>query len=377
MYALRELSNHLVRNDLASVAEVSSRPGMNTGSGITPELLRGFYAACAEYAELEPWNKLAERQALQVDAVGDDELRIDKRHHVGRGTIFTSVISTKTADAHIRGLALFYTRADLERRVLPRGEKLALLENPELRRCALCDKKAAPGKELKRCTRCKSTFYCGATCQRGHWPDHKISCMPADAATTAGGPIKWGVKEISILYGPLTSVPFDDLDDIDKNGFAIANLRGEKMYPSAVVFRKGEPDVADATELVWLTRALNAQIGLLKKHPLFMQETMIDLLGLEEVDRQRKVELQVSTLGNDDYLVIRNSTVLTMEDVERLRAAVKRHEEAPPASGEDDTPAPVSSSEAAVDANEAKPRASSASVDDDEDNEEGKACRIM
>lgn len=322
-----------------------------------------------------------------MDAVGDDELRIDRRHHVGRGTIFTSVIGTKAADAHIRGLALFYTRADLERRVLPPGEKLALLENPALRRCANCDKKAAPGKELKRCTRCKSTFYCDATCQRGHWPDHKISCMPADTATQTGSKIKWGVKEISILYGPLTSVPFDDLDAIDKHGFKIANLRGEEMYPSAVVFRKGEPDVADATELVWLTRALIAQIELLKKHPLFMQETMVDLLGLDEVDgedHQRKVELQVSTFGHDDYLVVRNSTVLTMDDVERLRKAVIR-DDAPAVSGEttNHLESDVTASAEAGDAAEVTARATSSSShpgdeeSKEEDSDEGKACCVM
>jgi hypothetical protein len=360
---------------------------MLSGSGITPDLLREYYAACATFAELEPWNRLAERQAIQVDAVGDDELRIDKRHHVGRGTIFTSVIGTKAADAHIRGLALFYTRADLQRRVLPSGEKLASLENPALRRCANCDKKAAPGKELKRCTRCKSTFYCDAACQRGHWPDHKISCLPADSAAPGDKKIQWGVKEISILYGPLTSVPFDDLDTIDKHEFKIANLGGEEMYPSAVVFRKGEPDVADATELVWLTRALHAQIELLKKYPLFMQETMVELLGLDNddgEDHQRKVELQVSTFGHDDYLVARNSTVLTMDDVERLRKAVTR-EDAPTASGETaqhvESVAPATAEEG--DASEAKTRSASSSTHDgdeegkEEDSDEGKACCVM
>ncbi|EGZ13153.1 hypothetical protein PHYSODRAFT_510777 [Phytophthora sojae] len=334
---IQELSQHLIRKDLASVAEVSERPGLISGAGVTTEALSAFYSACDKYAKLEPWNRLAERQAIQVDAVGEEELRLDARHQVGRGTVFSSVISTHTGSGpngesgdHIRGLALFYTRADLERRVLPPGEKLALMENPELRRCAKCDKRAAPGKELKRCTRCKCTFYCDAQCQRGHWKDHKVSCTPpGDAASGAGEhKIVWGAKEMSILYGPQTSVPFDDLDVVAKHSLPIAKVKLEALYPSAVVFRKGVPSVPDVTELAWLTRALNAQIEIVSNQPLFMQNTMGELLGLDEHNgEQRKVELKCKTFGLDDELVIRNSTVLTMQDVERLRKVIKKQQE--------------------------------------------------
>jgi hypothetical protein len=342
---IQELSQHLIRKDLASVAEVSERPGVVSGAGVTPEALAAFYSACERYAKLEPWNRLAERQAIQIDAVGKEELRLDARHHVGRGTVFSSVISTHTGGPngeggdHIRGMALFYTRGDLERRVLPPGEKLALMENPELRRCAKCDKRAAPGKELKRCTRCKCTFYCDAQCQRGHWKDHKVSCTPAaDAPSGADGrKIVWGAKEMSILYGPQTSVPFDDLDVIAKHSLPIAKLKGEALYPSAVVFRKGDPSVPDVTELAWLTRALNAQIEIVSNQPLFMQDTMGELLGMDEHDgEQRKLELRCKTLGCDDELVIRNSTVLTMQDVERLRKVIRKQHAAADAAEEGD-----------------------------------------
>ncbi|KAI9918997.1 hypothetical protein PsorP6_012018 [Peronosclerospora sorghi] len=127
---------------------------------------------CEKYAKVKPWDKLVERQAIQIDAVGKEELRLDGRHDVGRGTVFSSFISTHTGNGengdgreHFRGMAFFYTRADLELRVLPPGEQLALMENPELRRCAKCDKRAGPGRELKRYTRCKCIFYCDAQCQ--------------------------------------------------------------------------------------------------------------------------------------------------------------------------------------------------------------------
>uniref|UniRef100_H3GGT1 MYND-type domain-containing protein n=1 Tax=Phytophthora ramorum TaxID=164328 RepID=H3GGT1_PHYRM len=333
---IQELSQHLIRKDLASVAEVSERPGLNSGTGVTPEALSAFYSACNQYAKLEPWNHLAERQAIQIDAVGEEELRLDARHHVGRGTVFSSVISTHTGSGpngeggdHIRGMALFYTRSDLERRVLPPGEQLALMDNPELRRCAKCDKRAAPGKELRRCTRCKCTFYCDAQCQRGHWKDHKVSCTAPGSATSGAGEHKivWGAKEMSILYGPETSVPFDDLDAIAKHSLPVAKVKGEALYPSAVVFRQGDPSVPDVAELAWLTRALHAQIELVGKQPLFMQDTMGELLGLDDPSgEQRKLELNCKTLGLDDRLVVRNSTVLTMQDVERLRKVIKKQQ---------------------------------------------------
>lgn len=327
---IQELSHHLIRKDLASVAEVSERPGLISGAGVTLEVLGAFYAACAQYANLEPWHRLAERQAIQVDAVGDDEVHFDAHHHVGRGTIFSSVISTHTGSGedseHIRGLAVFYTRADLERRVLPPGERLAFMENPALRRCAKCDKRATVDQDLKRCTRCQCTFYCDAQCQRGHWKDHKISCTPPGRAT-GDHTIAWGAKEMSILYGPLTSVPFDDLDQITKYALPIATVKEEALYPSAVVFRKGDPSVPDVTELAWLTRALNAQIEVVGNHPLFMQETIEELLGVDERPHEpKKLEVQCKTLGVDDQLVIRNSTVLTMQDVERLRQAITKQQ---------------------------------------------------
>ncbi|KAJ0397906.1 hypothetical protein P43SY_002414 [Pythium insidiosum] len=325
---IQELSNHLVKNDLASVAEVSERPGLNSGSGVTPEILKAFYEACARYAQLEPWKHLAERQAIQIDA--REEIRVDRRNEVSRGTVFSSVIASPTSSGQIQGLALFFTRTDLERRVLPAGERLALMENPELRRCAFCDKKAPKGSELKRCTRCKCTFYCGAECQRSHWKDHKISCVPqSDVVEQADKKIVWGAKEMSILYGGATTVPFDDLDSVDKHSLPVAKLHDEELYPTAMVFKFGEPDIPTAADLVWLTRALIAHSELLEKHPLFMQATVGALLGLDEdengVEREQpKVEFACKTLGFDDHLVIRNSSVLTMQDVEKLRAYVKK-----------------------------------------------------
>lgn len=363
----RDLSNHLVKKDLASVAEVSERPGMISGAGVTPEILGHFYDACARYTRLEPWNRLAERQAIQIDA--REEIRIDKHHTVSRGTIFSSVIATRAADANIHGLALFFTRADLERRVLPTGEKLAHIENPELRRCGFCDKKAAKGAELRRCTRCKCTFYCNGECQKAHWKDHKINCIAPGAAVAADSKqIQWGAKEISILFGSMTSVPFDDLDAVDKHGFKVEKYQGEPYYPSAVVFKHGDPEIPDVSSLLWLTRALMAQIELLEKHPQFMQSSLADVLGLDDAAQasdhsrngeQKRIEVLGKTLGFDDHLVVRNSTVLTMSDVEKIRGVVAQQQKK------------------AAAASEGKEEGGSDAAAEEDTEGDGKACTVM
>ena len=48
-----------------------------------------------------------------------------------------------------------------------------------LRACAHC---GATGIELRLCGRCRRTRYCGAVCQRAHWPAHKRECECAGAA---------------------------------------------------------------------------------------------------------------------------------------------------------------------------------------------------
>ncbi|GLE02220.1 hypothetical protein PINS_up011058 [Pythium insidiosum] len=370
---IQELSNHLVKNDLASVAEVSERPGLNSGSGVTPEILKPFYEACARYARLEPWKHLAERQAIQIDA--REQIHVDRRNEVSRGTVFSSVIASPTSSGQIQGLALFFTRTDLERRVLPAGERLALMENPELRRCAHCDKKAPKGSELKRCTRCKCTFYCGAECQRAHWKDHKISCVPqSDVVEQTDKKIVWGAKEMSILYGGATTVPFDDLDAVDKHSLPVATIHGEELYPTAMVFKFGEPDIPTAADLVWLTRALIAHSELLEKHPLFMQTTVGALLGLDDdengVEREQpKVEFTCKTLGFDDHLVVRNSSVLTMQDVEKLRAYVKKQQQQHQATTESATNESVDTEDETKKSTEGEKQA--------EEGDEGSNCILM
>lgn len=58
----------------------------------------------------------------------------------------------------VRRLAQLYSQSGFE----------TIVEDPK---CANCGKAA-----VKRCSRCKSEWYCGRECQVGHWKKHKPLC---------------------------------------------------------------------------------------------------------------------------------------------------------------------------------------------------------
>jgi predicted Zn-ribbon and HTH transcriptional regulator len=42
--------------------------------------------------------------------------------------------------------------------------------------CNYCKKDGYEVKNLKRCGRCKSVFYCNSDCQKKDWDKHKLDC---------------------------------------------------------------------------------------------------------------------------------------------------------------------------------------------------------
>ena len=42
--------------------------------------------------------------------------------------------------------------------------------------CAECGRDEGGGISLKACMSCKDVKYCGAACQKKHWPTHKKAC---------------------------------------------------------------------------------------------------------------------------------------------------------------------------------------------------------
>lgn len=48
---------------------------------------------------------------------------------------------------------------------------------PKSHQCNNCCKTGVEHGQLKRCSQCRSVWYCSAECQKGHWSEHKVLCQ--------------------------------------------------------------------------------------------------------------------------------------------------------------------------------------------------------
>lgn len=56
----------------------------------------------------------------------------------------------------------------------------SLTKREKLIHCAKCKLISSTKSDFKRCSRCKSTFYCSPTCQKQDWRMHKFICKPEE-----------------------------------------------------------------------------------------------------------------------------------------------------------------------------------------------------
>lgn len=188
------------------MGEHNEKPGLlRPSSSITPTLLQSLFSAVAAYVDARVVETISERHAIQITA--------------GPDSVFASVLGTGAREEDtpeaIRGLALFYSRPDLERRVLPVGEIPPSVTTPDLRRCGAC-MQCNKSSRLLTCTRCQVMYYCDADCQRRHWKSHKRDCLAVkDQQRKDGDGVVWAHREVSMLLGNITTMTFDDLDAVD------------------------------------------------------------------------------------------------------------------------------------------------------------------
>ncbi|PYH94745.1 hypothetical protein BO71DRAFT_398686 [Aspergillus ellipticus CBS 707.79] len=54
--------------------------------------------------------------------------------------------------------------------------------------CHTCAKPSTPTEPLKRCSRCKTQWYCSASCQKTDWKTHKSTCGKSNQTPTPAAP---------------------------------------------------------------------------------------------------------------------------------------------------------------------------------------------
>jgi TPR repeat protein len=96
--------------------------------------------------------------------------------------IFTLKISELKAELHLYGIDItgLSEKQDLisalktAREALPNNDREG--DATTISCCAECGKEEDGDLSLKTCKSCKAVKYCGAACQRKHWPKHKNEC---------------------------------------------------------------------------------------------------------------------------------------------------------------------------------------------------------
>jgi MYND finger len=58
----------------------------------------------------------------------------------------------------------------------PSEELKATFTHNYANECASCHKWRTTAHKVSKCSRCLTTYYCSATCQRADWPSHKQVC---------------------------------------------------------------------------------------------------------------------------------------------------------------------------------------------------------
>ncbi|KXZ41404.1 hypothetical protein GPECTOR_488g434 [Gonium pectorale] len=69
--------------------------------------------------------------------------------------------------------------------------RLRVCANP---RCTNFRRAAEADLQLSQCSGCRAVRYCGAECQRAHWPEHKAACVGLQAAAAAAAEVAGAVE---------------------------------------------------------------------------------------------------------------------------------------------------------------------------------------
>lgn len=156
---IQKISDVFLKEMDGGVNYSNTLPGMTDQTNVSRKELDSFYSTALKFWESNAWENIGDRQAFVLRA---KDFRMDNGLLIPEGHIFVSILGR---DSGPKGLAVFYNQSELENRAKPDGEELLYL--PKTRICQYCGKIGTEIQtEMKRCTRCRTVYYCNADCQK-------------------------------------------------------------------------------------------------------------------------------------------------------------------------------------------------------------------
>lgn len=224
---VKKISENLVQNNIANIGEASNNPSLTSGQGITKDVVKAMYDSGAELLKSKPWATLSSRLAFKIEVKGESQIYPGLK--MPKGLAYCSVVAEE--EDKLFGIALFYSRMDLESRFLPPSYHSKVFRHQL--RCSYTDlTESELGSKLKRIKPRSydirtgmEILYSSGDAQKSHWKEVKPFMKPLshrDEGIETGRQF-WDVKngEASLLFKHLTNIPFDDLDEIKAEKYKI------------------------------------------------------------------------------------------------------------------------------------------------------------
>ena len=228
---IKAISQQMVKDGLADRdASTADQPSLS--SRFTVEVVRTFYEIYAKLLKRKPHEALdSPRKVFRVENCVSEYQQ----------PMWVSVVGS--SEDGLYGLAVFKNRLDVERRMA--GGSNIWRRQP---RC--CHSRKANGVDGTKLKRCKPPIYNATTgeelvfsssdAQKAAWRKVKHLAKKLDEREEgiSTGRDWWGSGECSALYKHIVNLPFDEIDDIDKEEYAI----GRERVPSDFQSKKYESE---------------------------------------------------------------------------------------------------------------------------------------
>lgn len=113
----------------------------------------------------------------------------------------------------------------------------------EMASCALCTSRNG---SLRKCSRCKTVYYCNRECQKLHWKTHKLTCFPCQGISGTKvrehfpQPLKKDLKSrAEFISRSLKEIHLCVIDELFEHDIALKILAEVKELHSSGIFQDG------------------------------------------------------------------------------------------------------------------------------------------